>query len=89
MGTAAGERRRRVNLADAENCVEGYFHFGARAEGFLALARREKKKKKEVWCLAFLRRRDIQKDAIASAISRIHFKISSQSWLLKSLMTTG
>lgn len=46
MGTAAGERRRRVNLADAENCVEGYFHFGARAEGFLALARREKKKKK-------------------------------------------
>lgn len=88
MGTAAGERRRRVNLADTENCVEGYFHFGARAEGFLALARREKKKK-EVWCLAFPRRRDIQKDAIASAISRIHFKISSQSWLLKSLMTIG
>lgn len=54
MGTAAGERRRRVNLADTENCVEGYFHFGARAEGFLALARREHKKK-EVWCLAFPR----------------------------------
>lgn len=46
MGTAAGERRRRVNLADTENCVEGYFHFGARAEGFLALARRENKKKR-------------------------------------------
>lgn len=45
MGTAAGERRRRVNLADTENCVEGYFHFGARAEGFLALARRENKKR--------------------------------------------
>lgn len=45
MGTAAGESRRRVNLADTENCVEGYFHFGARAEGFLALARREKKKR--------------------------------------------
>lgn len=44
MGTAAGESRRRVNLADTENCVEGYFHFGARAEGFLALARREKKR---------------------------------------------
>lgn len=54
MGTAAGERRRRVNLADTENCVEGYFHFGARAEGFLALARREHKKK-EVWCRAFPR----------------------------------
>lgn len=43
MGTAAGERRRRVNLADTEDCVEGYFHFGARAETFLALARRKKK----------------------------------------------
>lgn len=28
MGTAAGERRRRVNLADTENCVEGYFQEG-------------------------------------------------------------
>lgn len=44
MGTAAGERRRRVNLADTEDCVEGYFHFGARAETFLALARRKKKR---------------------------------------------
>lgn len=43
MGTAAGERRRRVNLADTEDCVEGYFHFGARAEMFLALAREKKK----------------------------------------------
>lgn len=88
MGTAAGERRRRVNLADTENCVEGYFHFGARAEGFLALARREHKKKR-FGAARFQGRRDIQKDAIASAISRIHFKISSQSWLLKSLMTIG
>lgn len=43
MGTAAGERRRRVNLADTEDCVEGYFHFGARAEMFLALAREKKR----------------------------------------------
>lgn len=78
MGTAAGERRRRVNLADTEDCVEGYFHFGARAETFLALARR--KKKRGGWISASRFQGDIQKDAIASAISRIHFKVSSQSW---------
>lgn len=75
MGTAAGERRRRVNLADTEDCVEGYFHFGARAEMFLALAREKKKR-----FSASRFQGDIQKDAIASAISRIHFKVSSQSW---------
>lgn len=70
MGTAACERCGRVNLADAEDCVEGYFHF--RAGCHLGVS-------KEKRSSASRFQEDIQKDAIASAISRLHFEFRVSS----------
>lgn len=70
MGAAAGERCGRVNLADTENRVEGYFHF--RAGRHLGVSREERSSAPRF-------QEDIQKDAIASAISRLHFEFRVSS----------